>query len=502
MDIKKLLICLGLSGGLVLSACESVIDVEPEFSRDGSQIFTNLDDYEFALTGAYAGFRQVGYFGNGAQTTASWGVLPDKMADNLVQTPEDLANWQNQVNWQYATDEPDIDVAWQNAYFVITQANLVLRNIDQFATSDATRGRVNRLKGQALAIRGMVHFDLLRYWGESFDRNSTGLGVPYKTVVDAEDMPVRLSVKDTYDNIFRDLQEAETLLGNVDRSVNSGVNRNRIDQLVVKALLARVNLYAKDYAAAANYATMVIEDRPLATRTEFPGIWTDATTTEVVWAVTFSAGEGSPSSNVHIGSSNRNRFRPAASLEALYDPVNDVRFNSYFGYRFTGASAPAVRGLSPNLPPDDPAPRRIVAKYLGRGATLDNLVDWKAIRTAEMYLIRAEARAMQGAAGAVGALADLNALRAARIQGYSPAALTGQALLNAIAQERRKELFAEGHRWFDLKRTTRTINRPEADITSTERTLLPTDREWVWPIPQSEIDANVNIAPQQSPGYN
>lgn len=478
----------------MLSACESVIEVEPEFAKDGSQIFTSLDDYEFALTGAYAGFRQVGYYGNGAQTTASWGVLPDMMSDNMVQTPEDLANWQNQVNWVYTTDEADIAVAWEAAYYIVTQANLVLRNIDQFATTDAARGRVNRLKGQALAIRGMVHFDLLRYWGESFDRNSTGLGVPYKTMVDAEDMPVRLSVKETYDNIFRDLQEAETLFGNLDRKVNTGDSPNRLDQLAVRALLARVNLYAKDYGAAENNATLVIEERPLATRAEFPGIWTDANASEVIWSVTFSAGEGSPSSNVHIGSSNRNRFRPAATLEATYNKANDIRFPSYFGSRPTGSSAPVVRGESD-------IERRIVTKYLGRVTSLDNLVDWKAIRTGEMYLIRAEARARQGGANVAGALNDLNTLRAARIDKYAPAVLTGQALLDAIALERRKELFLEGHRWFDLKRTSRTINRTESEIDSTEPTLLPTDREWVWPIPQGEIDANVNIAPQQSPGY-
>ncbi|CAN5851316.1 RagB/SusD family nutrient uptake outer membrane protein [soil metagenome] len=486
MKIKNILFGLGLTGGLLLSACQSVIEVEPEFARDGSQIFTNLDDYEFALTGAYAGFRGVGYFGNGAQTTASWGVLPDMMSDNLVQTPEDLANWQDQVNWVYTTDESDIAVAWQSAYYIVTQANLVLRNIDQFATTDATRLRANRLKGQALAIRGMVHFDLLRYWGESFDRNSPALGVPYKTVVDAEDMPARLSVKDTYDNIFRDLQEAETLLGDVDRAINSNTNRGRIDQLGVRAILARANLYAKNYVAAENYATLVINSRPLATRAQFPGIWTDANVSEVIWAVTFSAGEGSPSFNVHVGSSNRNRYRPSAALEATFDQANDIRFPSYFGSRTSAAGAS----------------RRIVQKYMSRGTTLDNLVDWKAFRVGEMYLIRAEARAMQGAAGAVGALADLNALRAARITGYMPAVLTGQALQDAIALERRKELFAEGHRWFDLKRTTRTVNRTEADLPSTIRTLLPGAREWVWPIPQGEIDANPNIASQQSPGYN
>ncbi len=45
------------------------------------------------------------------------------------------------------------------------------------------------------------------------------------------------------------------------------------------------------------------------------------------------------------------------------------------------------------------------------------------------------------------------------------------------------------------------INRTDAVQTSTNTTLAPTAREWVWPIPQAEIDANPNIKAQQSPGY-
>ncbi len=219
MKINKLFIYLGLSGALVFTSCEKAIEVEPEFSKDGSAIFKDLQDYEYALIGTYALLRQTGYYGSGAQTTGTWSTLPDMMGTNLVQTAEDLANWQNQVNWVYATDETDVAVAWQAAYSVIGQANLTLRNIEQFAASDPKR--VNRIKGQALALRAMAHFDLLRYWGESFDRSSTAKGVPYKTLVDISDMPVRLTVKETYDNIFADMEMAETLLGDVDKAINS-----------------------------------------------------------------------------------------------------------------------------------------------------------------------------------------------------------------------------------------------------------------------------------------
>jgi starch-binding outer membrane protein, SusD/RagB family len=488
MKINKVYTTIMISAMLILGACDSVLDVEPPFQKVGSQIFKNLTDYEYSLTGTYALFRQVGYFGSGGQTTSTWGNLPDMMGDNLVRTVEDLANWRTQVDWTYATDENDIQVAWLAAYSVILQANLTLRDIDRFSATDAQA--VNRVKGQALAIRAMVHFDLLRYWGESFDRNSTANGIPYLELVNKDYLPARLTVAQTYDKIFADIDEAETLLADVDVSINGGTTRYYIDLTVLQAIAARVNLYAKDYAAAETYATAVITARPLASRTVFPNIWTDVSNTEVVWSVAFNLTEGSPSAGVHIAGNNRNRFKPSPALEATYDQVNDVRFSSYF----------ATRSLSGN-------PRRILSKFYARNAAPptagDNLVNWKAIRTGEMYLIRAEARAMLGGASEALGLADLNALRAARISGYVAEVLVGQPLLDAIALERRKELVGEGHHFFDLKRTTKTVTRQAGDghLGVTPLTLAPTSRSWNWPIPKLETDNNVVISSQQTTGY-
>ena len=491
MKFKYLIIAL-LTGSLVIStSCKKTIEVEPQFVKDGSQIYKDLDEYEFALTGAYALFRATGYFGSGGQTTSTWAALPDMMADNLLQTGEDLANWSTQVNWTFATDESDIEIAWTAAYSVIAQANLVLRNLEQFAATNPAR--VNRIKGQALALRGMVHFDVLRFWGADFDRNSAALGIPFVSAVDVEAKPARLTVKQSWDAILKDMTEAETLLATVDKSVNTGSNKSYLDRNAVRGLLARMSLYAKDYAAAENYSKLVIDAAPLATKTAFPNIWRDASVAEVLWSVPFSAGEGSSVTGIHIASSNRNRFSPSATLAANYDQVNDIRFTAYLASRPTGVSSPIAAWTT--------SPRKILNKFNTRGTTLDNLVNWKALRTGEMYLIRAEARAMLGGVKEVLGLTDLNDLRAARINGYVPVVLTGAALLDQIALERRKELLGEGHRWFDLKRTTRLINRTDAVLISAKKVLASTAREWVWPIPQGEIDANPTIKPQQTAGY-
>jgi len=130
-------------------------------------------------------------------------------------------------------------------------------------------------------------------------------------------------------------------------------------------------------------------------------------------------------------------------------------------------------------------------------------MNFPAFRTGEMYLIRAEARARSTQEGP--ALDDLNALRAARINGYTPVTgVTGALLLEAIANERRRELVGEGHRFFDLKRTTRIITRGstcgnQAISPTGDCQLNPTDREWTLPIPETVRNANENA--QQNPDY-
>ena len=91
---------------------------------------------------------------------------------------------------------------------------------------------------------------------------------------------------------------------------------------------------------------------------------------------------------------------------------------------------------------------------------------------------------------------DLNTLRAARIYGYAPQTLSGQALLDAIELERRKELVAEGHRFFDLKRKGVTLRK----VVRADATLPADSYRWAWPIPRNEIDVNPAIKPQND-GY-
>ena len=128
------------------------------------------------------------------------------------------------------------------------------------------------------------------------------------------------------------------------------------------------------------------------------------------------------------------------------------------------------------------------------------MADAKIFRTAEMYLIRAEAKAETN--DLTGAAADLNALRAARIEGYTDATFASkEALISAVINERFKELAYEGHRLWDLERRGLPVERLAEDAPNASAVTLPGGNfRFVLPIPQLEIEANPLI--QQNPGYN
>ncbi|MCS6969139.1 MAG: RagB/SusD family nutrient uptake outer membrane protein [Cytophagales bacterium] len=465
------------------ASCANLVDkINPTHILDKSNAFKTIENFEAALNGAYSQLRSVNLYGRNQS------VMPDMMSDNLKESPENLPQGtRGMVDWVYAADNGAVADAWLGLYTVINSANIVINGIDDFTTS-TNQKTANRIKGQALALRAWLHFDLLKWFANSYDRNSNEPAVPIMTQPSTNNpnlRPPRATVKEVYDRIFADLNEALRLLSDVDRAINTATRRVNIDATTVNAMLARICLYAGLNAEAIRFATNVINALPLATRTQFPAIWRDESAVEVAWAIRFNPGEGGPALEVYSpAGADRASFDASPDLAALYDRANDIRFSSYLAPGF-GTRAPR------------PQTRIIPIKYLGKGNNRDGVVDFKVLRTGEMYLIRAEARLRTGDTS--GALQDLNTLRAARIQNFVPGNETGEALVRAIADERRRELFLEGHRWFDLKRTTRTINRQNCTPPATQCNLAPNSPRWTWPIPIVEINANPNMT--QNPGY-
>ena len=469
---------------ITVLSCNKAIEIEPTHSATAENAFKSIADFDKGIADVYINLRAVGCYGRNLS------MLGDMMTDNLSEVGSSLANFREMTDWGYTSANGTVAETWVGCYLVINSANIIINNIDKYNTS-ATAKTVNRIKGQATAIRAMAHFDLLRLFADSYDRNATGLGISYVTTSvleasPASSKPSRLTIKESYDKIYADIAAAKTMLADVDVAINTSTVRDKMDLIGVSALQARVALYAKDYPTAITNATTVINALPLASKAVFPQIWKDGSVAEVAFAIFFSSTEGvRVSGDVYSGATDRLQFQGATELFAQIDEVNDVRFAAYVTRGYT-TGITAHTGLL------------VPIKYLGKSTAKDGYVNFKAFRTSEMYLIRAEAYA-NTTGQVVNALADLNTLRAARITGFVTGIETGAALTSAIELERRKELFLEGHRWFDLKRTSRTIARQNCGTPATACTLASASVKWTWPIPQGETLANPNMQP--NPGY-
>jgi hypothetical protein len=240
---------------------------------------------------------------------------------------------------------------------------------------------------------------------------------------------------------------------------------------------------SRDWNSAITFATdaITLSGKPLATRAQYPAIWGDSANHEVI--LKFNNNYGI--STLWRSAQGTVDYEPSIKLKRQYNRTTDIRFPTFFGS--SGTINTAAYDSS------------IVRKYPGStaGPTINHL---KAIRTSEMYLIRAEAYAETNQLDK--AAAEINAIRANRITGYTNVTYnTKEEAINDILNERFKELAFEGFRLFDLKRRGLPVIRIEEDVSSSLSwfRLEANDYRFALPISSDEIFANPNTV--QNPGY-
>ena len=462
---------------LTFSACKKVINI-PESDLIGGETALKTVGYnEQAILGAYAA------------TGIEMAILLNATFADEVKVAE-FYNAGTTHEWQYASTDVglrDNFTATTPNYRVIDRVNRVL---EALPAADSTKVGDNtlrmRLRGEALFLRALSHFELYRFYCANYD--PAGLAMPYMETP-SNDPQARIKMDVYFGKMSADVAEAKTLLP------NNLTDVNRATRLAATALQARIALYKRDWAAAETFASEFITGLPLASMANFPGIWTDANTSEVAFRLvrTSSFGgrigslwRGTSASASNIGTVT---WRPSDKIWGAYDQVNDVRFASYF----KDEPLLAARGS------------RLIYKYAGTtyATPNENVANAKVYRTGEMYLIRAEARAEQNKiTGSNSAESDINALRTARITGYVNVVFATKAeAIDAIMLERYKELAYEGHRFWDLKRRGLPVERLASDAPTTNAAVLPTGNfRFLLPIPDPEMKANTLMV--QNPGYN
>lgn len=468
---KILIICLLF---LATISCKKVIDIEETDLIAGDVALKTVNNNQQAIIGAYAAMNvEMGILLNG--------VMSDELRAG------EFYNAATAHEWQYGPADitlRDNFTAFPLYYRIIDRVNRVLKALPNVAAANATEEALkSRLKGEALFLRAFCHFELYRYYSNS--SSSSDLALAYMESPSLEPQS-RTTVGTYFTKLKADLATAKPLLPTAFSDLY------RATAAAASGLQARVALYLKEYTDAVTYSTEYINALPLASRTAFPSIWTDGSTAEVAFKLSRTASLGTKIGSLYRNTSSNSSnigtiaWFPSNKLWDSYDQTNDVRFSSYLK-------------TEPLLPANRPD-KKMVNKYSGGayGTPTENVADAKVFRTGEMYLIRAEAKAELNNSTAAD---DLNALRAARINGYVNATFaTKDLLIDAIMMERFKELPFEGHRFWDLKRRGLPVSRLSTDAPSANATTLAAGNfRFLLPIPKSEVDANPLI--QQNAGY-
>jgi starch-binding outer membrane protein, SusD/RagB family len=460
--ILAILLCFTVFG------CKKDLDLKPTDSVGEDVAFNSVTSLQKGLNTAYSDY---------SIARADQAFASSITSDEVKFGPDNGGTGQFGYRLQYSSDGTsggDVTNGFFLYYSMIDQVNRVLGKIpDVAASSSAEELQKKSINGQLLALRALGHFELLQAYSKKYDPTDP-LGVMVMTKSCLTCFPARSSVAAVLTQIEQDLSEAKSLMPAV---TPSGYNDLALNTVSITAIQARVALYKGEWQKASDYATTVISSgvKTLATGSAFTGIWTDLNTNEVLFRSRFenSAALGGQWTNTN-GSVI---FSPSDKLMSSYS-ASDIRLNAFIG---TNSSN-----------------KRYVKKFSlsSRGGSI---VDLKGIRVAEMYLIRAEAKAELNDLS--GAAADINTLRAARITGYTPVSYPDKPTAIAdIFLERYKELAFEGFRFFDLKRKGIPLQRNASDVDSPLwQTMSPSDKRFVYPIPADEMLANPNM--QQNPGY-
>lgn len=447
--LKKFIVLSGLS--ISIWGCSKQLDLSPKNAIPVSSLGTN--DIPQLRTGMYSTMEDVLF---------NFWFDFDKRGENLTGGPGYVIVDPVSMN---ATDA-DVTSLWRGAYKGINTANILIQSVDNLGSSATTT--LLSYKGEALYFRGLIYYNLVTRYG--------GVPILLKSSTDAVQRSTEVQV---WDQIKSDLKASRSLIGTFS-------NNLYVSDQAVKALMAKVYLSTGDNANAITYADSLIN---------YSGGKFALSIDSMSYSSMFTA--GSTSKEIIFALANNSTANPHSFLSQVNDtkatwPYSPNTFT--FKNLYSDASAPLIKqGDKRKSAVFTSDPTRIIKFPNGKAnqqlAVSSNPLNTPIIisRLAEMYLIKAEAQgASVGSATVTTYLTNRYKVPPAASM---VAALTAAQYQDLLLNEYRREFFAEGHWWYDIKRTGRT----DLLTTLNGRTYL-----LYYPIPQTEKDL---AGYTQNPGY-
>jgi hypothetical protein len=534
--------CLAIIAFLATSCEEDFLEKTPTDAIAAADALASVENMQLVLNGVHRGLysqsQTVFPGGNtGRANNHYWVPMGDNLAGYLIHTANaNNLGWRDNMQWIDHTDPTalTLELFWYHRYNIIAHANLLINGIEE--SDFAETPELFEILGQAHTYRAYAYLSLVQHYAKGYliGNPASDLGVPllFSTESPFTSQP-RSTVQEIYDQIETDLDAAIAAFGNGTGRTGSGAAaKSQLNINVAHGLKARWALSKGDWEQAAESAVAAREGYPLMNEADWLSGFNSNELSEVIWGsnvigaeTTFFRSYFYLASNTFNGSQIRNN--PKIADRRLVDaiPETDYRSKAFIvDAPNTNSSAANAQGGSAEVDPNydsqeafDARRAEINAEYgITNAFNQHPYMHFKLknanpgsidpddviyMRSAEMYLIEAEALAMLGdIEGAQAALLPLASERdsAYDISQYS----TQESLMEHIKFQRRLELWGEGFGYTDKIRWDEGIDHAADGGSGASEVLYQAayqvDRpsindDWIFLIPQAEVNANPNI---------
>ena len=487
--MRKIKILIVLLGVILLSACDDFLDVKPGNSSAAESSITTATDAKVAINGLMRKMTSSDYYGRnfllyGDAKGGDFAIHSQGRGLDALYT------------FNHSATSNSFSGFWSQIYNCILQANNLLLNIEKIEQEGKGSAALSDYKGQALTARALMYFDLVRLYGKPYNMDKDSYGVPLiLKPLNASAQPTRASVKEVYTQIIKDLTDSKDLIS---KTIVNGY----LNYYSNRAILAKVNLYMENYTDALTAAEEIISSNKysLYANADWVKSWSTQFGKESIFELAIYPSEA----DLLTASLGYYLLRLGKKTGAM----GWFMASDYFLARL-GEDTKDVRWGIMDYDESSATRYGSCLKYCGVDLLGDkaspSAVNIKVIRLSEVYLIAAEAALKLTSPNKAKAVLYLNSIRK-RAPGLAPA--TEETISSdMIINEKSKELYAEGQRFFDMIRLNKTITfndefiSPAVSISSRQKTIDRTFYKAILPISNTETDANPAIAGQQNPEY-
>ena len=500
------------------TACEDILEPDPASFTSTANFYQTPDDFSSALNGAYNRLRTQAGISN--VQFNYWNEIRTDVINRHFDVNLPSIQGQPIAEWFVVPSNTWVQSQWNQIYNTITQTNMILNRIE--GVEFQNESEMNQIRGEAMFIRALSYWYAVQYWGD--------VPIVLEEVTSPDEATPeggRRPVSEVYNQIISDLEMAVTLLP------PTASNISKVNEGAAKFLLGRTYLLTEQYSEAVNVLEEVESDYGYMLISDYANIWNPGNTNnaESIFELQYGANvTGQPHADIIrqvLPWNSRGQIAPqVVNPEGWMHPSlefiqmfedNDARYEANITYWENPGNSDynEVTFFGDSL--------AMINKHIwideinsqGQQAGNDIL-----FRYADALLSLAEAYWREDAAANEGAIlallnrirdradlppVDLNNVPISQL--LEGTYLESDNLGRAVFQERTIELFAEGHRMFDLIRfgVAHEVITAQAESRKTRESRIRgtyniEPYEMILPIPTQEITVTDGLF-EQNPGW-